>query len=530
MAEQNDIINPQVNPERYPVGNELLVSRDRYRTLYDLSPVGYLTLNELQVISEANLTLAEMLKTRRDSLIQADFIDFVLVEDRDIFRKYLAKVFQSGKKQECELRLRPTDQAIFFAQLESIAVTDGDKLSRQCLMTILDVSERIQVQSDLSMREAEISAILDSAPMLMLLVDQDRRVVKSNRAAADFAGRGVADMIGLRAGEALRCLNSLSDGGCGSGPVCNLCLIRNTVIDTLETGQSHSQVEWRLPFVREECTEELAFLVYTSLLDLPQRKVLLFIQDVTDLKRSEERISNLNAALSQRASELEAANRELESFSYSVSHDLRAPLRSMDGFSQAILDDYADKLDPPGKEFLKHIRASSQLMANLIDDLLDLSRISRTELNLEPVDLSQLASEVAVELKMSQPERKVEFQITPGLTGFGDRALLKLVFDNLMGNAFKFTGKLPLARIEFGSVFKQGEPTFFVRDNGIGFDMAYAEKLFKPFQRLHSAREFPGTGIGLASVQRIINRLGGKVWAEGALEKGATFYFCLRQF
>jgi light-regulated signal transduction histidine kinase (bacteriophytochrome) len=124
----------------------------------------------------------------------------------------------------------------------------------------------------------------------------------------------------------------------------------------------------------------------------------------------------------------------------------------------------------------------------------------------------------------------VEFEITPGLTGFGDRALLKLVFDNLMGNAFKFTGKIPLARIEFGSGVKQGEPIFFVRDNGIGFDMAYSEKLFKPFQRLHSAREFPGTGIGLASVQRIINRLGGKVWAEGAIEKGATFYFCLRQF
>jgi light-regulated signal transduction histidine kinase (bacteriophytochrome) len=234
--------------------------------------------------------------------------------------------------------------------------------------------------------------------------------------------------------------------------------------------------------------------------------------------------------LTQRAAELEALNKELEGFSYSVSHDLRAPLRSMDGFSQAIMEDYADKLDAQGQSNLANIRSASQQMARLIEDLLDLSRITRTEMHLEPVDLSGLASEVAAELRKTQPDRRVDFSIMPDLSGFGDRALLKLVFDNLLGNSFKFTGKRAEAKIEFGSTQIKGETVFFVRDNGTGFDMAYADKLFKPFQRLHSAKEFPGTGIGLASVQRIINRLGGRVWAKGERGKGAVFYFILPEY
>jgi signal transduction histidine kinase len=202
----------------------------------------------------------------------------------------------------------------------------------------------------------------------------------------------------------------------------------------------------------------------------------------------------------------------------------------MDGFSQAIMEDYADKLDAEGQRNLANIRSASQQMASLIEDLLDLSRITRTEMHLEPVDLSSLASQVAAELKKTQPDRKVDFSIMPDLTGFGDGRLLKLVFDNLLGNAFKFTGKQAEAKIEFGSTRIKGETVFFVRDNGTGFDMAYADKLFKPFQRLHSAKEFPGTGIGLASVQRIINRLGGRVWAEGERGRGAVFYFVLPQY
>ncbi len=243
----------------------------------------------------------------------------------------------------------------------------------------------------------------------------------------------------------------------------------------------------------------------------------------------EIRVQKRTAELQQRTLELEASNKELESFSYSVSHDLRAPLRSMDGFSLALMEDYGDKLDTTAKEYLQFIRSSSQLMGQLIDDILNLSRIIRAEIHLDKVDLSELANEVANELKRIQPERRVDFVITSGLEGYGDRNLLKLVFQNLLGNAFKFTGKQPEAKIEFGMTDCNGEAAYFVRDNGVGFDMTYASKLFKPFQRLHRQEEFSGTGIGLASVQRIIGRFGGKVWAEGNLGKGAVFYFTLRQ-
>jgi len=224
---------------------------------------------------------------------------------------------------------------------------------------------------------------------------------------------------------------------------------------------------------------------------------------------------------------LAAVNKELESFSYSVSHDLRAPLRSIDGFSQALVEDYPDKLDEQGKDYLQRVRSSTQRMGELIDDLLKLSRVTRSEIKLEMVNLSTLAQSIATEVQKTQPERQVEFVITPGLSAKGDEHLLRLLLENLLGNAWKFTAKHPQARIAFGSTRVDGKQVFFVRDDGAGFDMTYADKLFAPFQRLHSASEFPGIGIGLATAQRIINRHGGRVWAEGEIEKGATFYFTL---
>ena len=227
------------------------------------------------------------------------------------------------------------------------------------------------------------------------------------------------------------------------------------------------------------------------------------------------------------AAQLEAANKELEAFSYSVSHDLRAPLRSIDGFSQAALEDYGDRLDAQGKDYLRRIRAGSQRMGRLIDDLLALSRLTRQEMRRQPADLSAMAKAIVRDLRQAQPERRVDFVITEDAVVYGDRRLLRVVLENLLGNAWKFTGKQPRAGIEFGVTGVDGGPAYFVRDNGAGFDMAYADKLFGAFQRLHRADEFPGTGIGLASVQRIVRRHGGRVWAEGAVGQGAAFYFTL---
>lgn len=231
------------------------------------------------------------------------------------------------------------------------------------------------------------------------------------------------------------------------------------------------------------------------------------------------------AAAKERA---EAANRELEAFSYSVAHDLRAPLRAIDGFAQALLDDYAARLDDIGRRHLQRIRAAAQRMATLIDDLLRLSRVTRAEHHPVPVDLSRLARAAVAQLERIEPGRKIDIVIEDNITATGDPKLLAIVFDNLFGNAWKFTSKTEHPHIELGTTrTEQGERVYFVRDNGAGFDMAYQNKLFGVFQRLHPAHEFPGTGIGLATVKRIIERHGGRIWAEGALGKGATFFFTL---
>ena len=232
-------------------------------------------------------------------------------------------------------------------------------------------------------------------------------------------------------------------------------------------------------------------------------------------------------AVRRNAAELLAANQELDAFAYSVSHDLRAPLRSIDGFSHVLLEDYAAQLDQAGRDSLQRVRAASQRMATLIDDLLKLARVTRAEMRTEVVDLSGMARDIVAELQRATPERHVEFAIAPGLQARGDPRLLRVALDNLLRNGWKYTAKQPRPQIEFASTNVNGERAFVVRDNGAGFDMKYADKLFGVFQRLHSAAEFEGTGVGLATVRRIITRHGGRIWAEGAVDRGATFYFTL---
>jgi len=235
----------------------------------------------------------------------------------------------------------------------------------------------------------------------------------------------------------------------------------------------------------------------------------------------------LEQRVTERTRELVSANRKLEAFSYSVSHDLRGPLDALNGYSYILLKNHASKLDATGKESLQNIRAAARRMSDLIDDLLNLSRLSTSSMHREKVDLTVFARGIMEELCRNAPERKVEFIAPPSAEAYADARLLRIVLDNLLRNAWKYTAHHDAARIEFGQEISDGRVVYFVRDNGSGFDQRSADRLFQPFQRLHSTAEFPGNGIGLATVRRIIQRHGGEVWAEGEVEKGATFYFTL---
>ncbi|GGJ18211.1 sensor histidine kinase [Deinococcus roseus] len=281
--------------------------------------------------------------------------------------------------------------------------------------------------------------------------------------------------------------------------------------------------------------------------DIPEGRFYTgIVRDITERKKAEEELKQLNLSLNERArelnrdviqkaQELEFINRELEAFAFSVSHDLRAPLRSLNGFSQALLEDYHDQLDETGQDYLERIKKGSDRMARLIDDILHLSRISRTEMRHQKVNLSQLAESVLEDLQFAEPERNVQVDIEPNMATIGDPTLLRVVLQNLLGNSWKFTSRTAHPKIQFGRMpgteaAEEPRPeVFFVQDNGAGFSMDNLDRLFGVFQRLHSNAEFEGTGVGLASVQRVIHRHGGKVWAQGEVGKGATFFFTIPQ-
>lgn len=269
---------------------------------------------------------------------------------------------------------------------------------------------------------------------------------------------------------------------------------------------------------------------------------LMAVMDITDRKRAEEELRKARDELEDRTAEIEAVNKELEAFSYVVANDLKTPLRSVEGFTKALMEDYKERLDDMGWDYLHRANAASRRMSQLIDAMLTMARLTRSELLEKKVNLSNYAEIIAFELRNKEPERKVNFSIADGLTARGDADLLRIVIENLLSNAWKFTSKHTSAKIEFGvmsegisrigligpiSPLAESKRVFFVRDDGAGFDMEYADKLFLPFRRLHTESEFPGIGIGLATVHMIIRRHGGRIWAESAPEKGATFYFTL---
>ena len=316
------------------------------------------------------------------------------------------------------------------------------------------------------------------------------------------------------------------------GPNGNFSLPRRSFDLWIEAKRNHSEV-WR-PGELDIAADLLATVNFVLVqearrLRLKEAEQVALAANRANIEflANNRKLAAKNRALAAAKAATEASNRELEAFSYSVAHDLRSPLRSVDGFCEILEEEYADRLDETGRDYLGRVRRAAQRMGTLIDDLLRLARITQGGLSLSMVNLSHIAAEIRDELQHGAPERRAEFLITPDILASGDARLLRVVLENLLSNAWKFTATQPVARIEFGSEPMGGQTVLYVRDNGVGFDMAYAGRLFGAFQRLHGAHEFPGTGIGLATVQRIVNKHGGRIWAEAALGKGATFRFIL---
>ena len=376
-----------------------------------------------------------------------------------------------------------------------------------------DITERKRAEEELAASEVRFRALIENSQEGLTLTDVNMKTFYRSQGARKITGNPNAedDMINFIHSD-------------------DAAMVKARFAEALKSPGESLPIELRVRhsdghYVWIEGT-------LTNLLNLNGVKALVTnYRDVTGRKQAEEKIQQLNAELEQRVAErtrqLIATNRELEAFSYSVSHDLRAPLRGIDGWSLALLEDYGKALDDAARGYIGRVRSEAQRMGVLIDDMLKLSQVTRAEMQRTPVDMTALAATIAARLSQEDPGRQVEFVIAPGMACDADGALLEIALANLMGNAFKFSGKKATARIEVGVLPKGDAPEYFVRDNGAGFDMAHARKLFGAFQRMHRASEFSGTGIGLATVRRIINRHGGTLRAEAAVNEGATFYFTL---
>lgn len=417
-----------------------------------------------------------------------------------------------------------------------------------------EMAERKRAGEALRQSETEFRAIFDQTFQFIGVLAVDGTLLRVNQSALQFAGVQADAVIGKPFWEApwwthsaemqQRLRAAIQEAGGGK-------LVRFETTHVARNGEVHcidfslkpvtdaaGRVVELIPEGRDITERKRAEDALRKLNDELDRRVKERTVEMQvksgELQESQRALMNLVEDLNEKAAALElsnhelaAVNHELEAFSYSVSHDLRAPLRSVDGFSRLLLEQFNDKLDDKGRDYLQRVCAASLRMGHLIDDLLMLSRITRSEMHRQPVDLSALAAMVADNLQKTEPQRRVRWSIASRLTAQGDPRLLQIVLENLLGNAWKFTGKQPAPRIEFGVMERHGARAFFVRDNGAGFDMTYAGKLFGAFQRLHAAADFPGTGIGLATVQRIIRRHGGQIEAEGVTGRGATFYFTL---
>lgn len=446
-------------------------------------------------------------------------------DDREMVWNTLRDATREKQDHCLEHRLLASDGRVVWMRNNITVVTeDDDRLSLRGVMYDITVQKSAEQElnqlnaeleqrvmertSQLEEKNHELQAIFSALPDMFFRMNANGVILDSKKENIPQALAFPAELIGRR-------LQELLPDSAGKHLDEALLFIRSSNDLT------------SFEFIRQDADCERSFEV--RLLPFREVEIIVLVRDITERRRAEEEIRFLNDDLQHRAYQLQVINQELESFSYSVSHDLRTPLRHIDGFSKALQEDCSDLLNEEGKMYVNRVRFAAQRMGQLIDDLLKLANVTSSDLMRQRVDISAIARAVVRELQHSQPKRNVTVSIAEHAEADADPRLLQVVLTNLLGNAWKYTGHRSDAVIEFGTATVDGEEVFFVRDNGAGFDMTYASKLFQAFQRLHGVEEFEGNGIGLATVQRVIRRHGGKVWGEGEVGKGASFYFTIGQ-
>ena len=503
--------------QRKTAEEALRISQQKLSAIFNQVTVGIVQSDQSGRLVLMNQRFCEIVGRSMEHLLQLRLEDITHPEDGPASTHAFQNALSAGEDCVIEQRFIRPNGTFVWVRTSVAPVTDVGG-ARHAVALVEDVSERKRTEAALRKSEDEFRTMFELAAVGKAQLEPiSRQFLRVNRKLCDITGFSPPELTSKK-------LVDLIAPEDQPGAIQEL----DGILQGRETSCS---MEKRC--VRKDGTTIWVEISATMVSNADGKPLRLFavIQDVTERRQAEDEVRRLNSELDHRVTirtaQLEATNKELEAFCYSVSHDLRAPLRNIVGFSQALLQDYGGNLDDQGKEYLNRACAAGQRMTRLIEDLLHLSRVGRSEMTRAKVDLSAMVQAVAGELQKGEPSRGVQWKIASGVAAQGDSRLLRIAFENLLGNAWKFTSKREQAIVEFGQHTKDGEAVFFVRDNGAGFDMTYADKLFGVFQRLHPVTEFPGTGIGLATVQRIIIRHGGRIWAESEVGKGATFYFTL---
>jgi len=497
--------------------DRLRQAKQLYRYLFESNPMPMWIVDpDGMRLLEVNRAAVVTYGYARDELLAMSPFDLRPPADVDLHREQLKRRDPTGITFRRRDRHQKKDGSTMDVEVTVHPLEYAGRLTR--LVLVNDVTDRVKAEEALEREHLLLRAVIDNLPDRIYARNTEGRIVLSNDAN----------------------VRSRHPGGGGEAPGRTLSDIRSADLSAGLEVEDRAVMETGDPVLNREMHFDEAdgsrrwFLASKLPLHDGRGKItglVGILRDISEVRQSMEVIRGLNIELErrvlERTAQLEATNKELEAFAYSVSHDLRAPLRSIDGFSQALLEDYRSALDETGQDYLQRVRSASQRMGKLIDDLLALSRITSSEMRLEMVDLGALAREIYEELRGEQPKRVADVRIAGQLTAQGDPNLMRAALHNLLQNAWKFTGTKAHAVIEFGSEIRSGQRVFYVRDNGVGFDMAHARNLFGAFQRLHKHSEFPGTGVGLATVQRVVHRHGGEIWAEAEPGRGATFCFTL---